>query len=256
MTALRSLLFNILFAVGSLAILSCGMPSLLMSRRAIYVVGHAWSRSTLRGLAAICGITHEIRGRENLPDGKFLIASKHQSAWDTLIFEEILHEPGYVIKKELFQIPLIGWYMRKSGYLAVDRAGGAKALRRLIRQAGETLAEGRALVIYPEGTRSAPGQTRAYHPGVAALYTQLQVPVVPVALNSGLFWGRRAFLKHPGRITLQILPPIAPGLPRRAFMAELRRRIEDTSEDLRQEAATAAGHPPPVDKSVGGCSRP
>src|SRR5690606_21388864 len=148
----------------------------------------------------------------------FIVAAKHQSAWDTMAFYWVLDDAAYVLKKELLSIPLYGWCARKARMIGVDRSGGAKALRAMVEQAQNCLAEGRPIVIFPEGTRTAPGRRSAYHPGIAALYTRLGVPVVPVALNSGLFWGRRSFIKQPGRIVVQFLPPIPPGLERRAFM--------------------------------------
>ena len=147
-----------------------------------------------------------------------------------------MDDANYIVKEELFAIPVYGWYLRKAGYVRVDRRGGAKALRALLRDARAAMNAGRPLVIFPEGTRSAPGERRPYHPGVAALYRHLKITVVPAALNSGLFWGRHAFLKTPGRIVLEFLPPIAPGLTHEDFMKELAHRIEGASERLRIEA--------------------
>ena len=129
-------------------------------------------------------------------------------------------------------VPFFGWLLRRAGMIPVDRAGRASALRDMIGQAKQRTVQGRPLLIFPEGTRTAPGERRPYHPGVAALYGQLGLPVVPVALNSGLFWGRRQFVKRPGTITLEFLPAIPPGLPRKAFMAELERRLEGASARL------------------------
>jgi 1-acyl-sn-glycerol-3-phosphate acyltransferase len=235
MTVLRSLLFNALFFAWSMLMHLVSLPALLLPRRATMVLGRFWVRGLLRILAAVCGLRHEVRGRENLPDGPCIIASKHQSAWDTLIWSQLLDDPSYVMKRELLWVPLFGWFLAKVGVVAVDRTGGAPALRRLVRDAQAKLDQGRPLVIFPEGTRTEPGRQRPYQPGVAALYVQLGVPVVPVALNSGLFWGRRSFHKHPGRIVLEFLPPIPPGLPRKAFLAELHDRIETASERLCRE---------------------
>ncbi len=238
MTALRSLVFNGLFFAWSCLMFLVSLPALILPRAATQRCGGLWVRGLLWMLAAVCGLRHEIRGRENLPEGACIIASKHQSAWDTLIFSQILDDACYVMKRELLWVPLFGLYLMKSGVVPVDRGGGAGALRRMVKAARAMAAAGRPIVIYPEGTRVAPGKRRDYQPGVSALYSQLELPVVPVALNSGLFWGRRSFLKHPGRITLQFLPPIAPGLARKDFTAELARRLETGSEDLRKEAET------------------
>jgi 1-acyl-sn-glycerol-3-phosphate acyltransferase len=161
-----------------------------------------------------------------------IFAVKHQSSWETLALAAILDRPIYVLKRELVWIPLFGLYLLGSGALAVDRGAGAKALRQLMRKAEEAAKNGRPFLIFPEGTRVAPGEHRPYQPGIAALYDKLRRPVVPVALNSGLFWGRRSFVKRPGRITVEFLDPIPAGLDRRRFMKELEARIEGASQRL------------------------
>jgi 1-acyl-sn-glycerol-3-phosphate acyltransferase len=162
---------------------------------------------------------------------------KHQSAWDTLILPVVLGDPAVVIKRELLWVPFYGWYAARAGSIAIDRRGGAGALRRMLADAREAAEQGRAIVIFPEGTRTAPGQTLTYQPGVAALYQALALPLVPAAVNSGLYWGRRSFVKRPGRIVLSFLDPIPPGLPRRELMAELETRIETATAALEREAA-------------------
>lgn len=232
MIVLRALLFNlVLFGSGAL-FLSLALPALILPRRVTILVGETWFSFILTALRVICGISHEVRGLENLPATPCIVASKHQSAWDTFAFLTFLDDAAYVIKKELIRIPVYGWLMNKAGMVPVDRAGGARALRGMVRTARGRLADGRNVVIFPEGTRTAPGTHRAYHPGVAALYTQLAVPVVPVALNSGLYWPRRAFIKRPGHIVVEILPPIPPGLPRGDFMRRLEASIEEASARL------------------------
>src|SRR6185503_14480681 len=148
------------------------------------------------------------------------------SSWETLAFTKLFPDSAIVLKRELLFIPVVGWAMARAGNIAVARGDGAQALRGLVRQARVAAGEGRSILIFPEGTRVAVGTERPYHFGVAALYRQLGVPVVPVALNSGLFWGRRKWVKRPGRITVEVLEPIAPGLARTAFMDTLRARIE------------------------------
>ena len=226
MAGLRSLAFNVLFFAWTAAIVLFGLPALVVGRKGVYAVGRLWARGTFALLAALVGIRHRILGRERLPPEPVIAAVKHQSSWDTLVCALIFAEPAYVLKRELTWIPLFGWYLIRGGMIAVDRGAGGSALRRLLRRARAVAEEGRSILIYPEGTRTAPGATRPYQPGVAALYEHLKLPVVPIALNSGLFWGRRSFLKRPGTITLEILEPIQPGLERRAFLTELERRIE------------------------------
>jgi 1-acyl-sn-glycerol-3-phosphate acyltransferase len=232
MIVLRALLFNLVLFLSGAVFLSLSMPALLMPRRFTILVGDIWFAFLLTALRVICGISHEIRGLENIPDTPCIIAAKHQSAWDTFAFVTFIKDAAYVIKQELTRIPVYGWLLIKAAMVPVDRAAGAKALRNMIRTARSRLADGRHIVIFPEGTRTAPGQRRSYLPGVAALYSQLAVPVVPVALNSGLFWPRRAFLKRPGHIVVEILPPIPSGLPRREFMERLQSAIEEASVRL------------------------
>jgi 1-acyl-sn-glycerol-3-phosphate acyltransferase len=232
MTALRSLLFNGFFYGWTALCVVVGLPLLLGPRRGIYYLGRAWAHPILAALALLCGLRHEVRGRENLPAGAVLIAAKHQSAWDTIIFSILLWDHSFVLKRELLWVPLFGLYLARAGLIAVDRQGGARALKQMVAAARRVAALGRPIVIFPEGTRVAPDQHRPYQPGVAALYGQLGLPVVPVALNSGLFWRRRSFLKRPGTITLEFLPPIAPGLPRKTFLARLEEAIEGRSRAL------------------------
>jgi 1-acyl-sn-glycerol-3-phosphate acyltransferase len=174
---------------------------------------------------------------------------KHQSAWDTLAVPVIFRDPVIVIKRELGWIPIYGWFARKAGMIPIDRGGGAQALKRMLAAAERAASQGRPILIFPEGTRTAVGERRPYHPGVAALYRQLGLPLVPVALDSGLFWGRREFLKRPGRITVEILPPIPPGRDRRAVIGELEQAIEGATARL-----VAAAQGPAGDKPVDGAA--
>jgi 1-acyl-sn-glycerol-3-phosphate acyltransferase len=237
MSWLRALAFNIAF-VGVTALLGvAGLPMLLAPRRRVMRFGRFWARCVLALLKAIVGLDGEVRGTEHLPRGASIIAMKHQSAWDTLILPVVLGDPAVVLKRELFLVPFYGWYAARAGSIAIDRRGGAGALRRMVTAARRAASAGRPVVIFPEGTRTAPGHRLAYQPGVAALYQALQLPVVPAAVNSGLYWGRRSFVKRPGRIILAFLEPIAPGLPRREMMAELEARIEAATAALEREGA-------------------
>jgi len=237
MTTLRSFLFNILFALWTALVFVLSLPTLVLPRSAAWWMGGLWVRGALLLLRATVGLKHRVRGVEHRIAGPAIYAAKHQSAWDTLVFPLLLDKPAYVLKQELIRVPLFGSYLKQCGMIPVDREGGASALKQLRKAARAAVAQGRSILIYPEGTRTPPGERRPYHPGVAALYGDLGVPVIPVALNSGLFWGRRSFHKKPGTITIEFLPPIAPGLPRREFMQELQNRLERASERL---AATAA----------------
>jgi 1-acyl-sn-glycerol-3-phosphate acyltransferase len=235
-TAVRSLLFAVLALTWTALLTIVYLPLLALPRRIVQRAAALWSRGVLGLLAATCGLRHRVVGFERLPAGPAIIAAKHQSAWDTVIFHRLFDDPVYVLKGELLAVPLFGWYLRKTGNIAIDRAAGVRAIRTMLPAARRLAAEGARIVVFPEGTRVPPGGRRRYNPGIAALYQQVPVPVVPVALNSGLFWGRRGFLKRPGVITLEFLEPMPSGLNRDGFLAELERRIERATARLLADA--------------------
>jgi 1-acyl-sn-glycerol-3-phosphate acyltransferase len=237
MSWLRALAFYIAFFGVTALFGAAGLPLLLAPRRWVMRFGRVWARCVLALLRTIVGLDGDVRGLEHIPSGPSIIAMKHQSAWDTLILPLILDDFAVVLKRELLFVPFYGWYAARAGSIAIDRRGGAGALRRMVAAARQAVAAGRPVVIFPEGTRTAPGQRLAYQPGVAALYQALGLPVVPAAVNSGLFWGRRSFVKRPGRITLAFIEPIPPGLPRRQLMSELESRIEARTSALEREGS-------------------
>lgn len=241
MLAFRSLLFNAAFFGGGLLFALALVPCLVLPRGAMQWGLKAWASGTMWALRHIAGLTWEVKGQENLPDRPCIFACKHQSAWETGIFYLLINDPSYILKKELLSIPFFGWYIARSGAIAIDRKAGAKALKHMITETKACLERGQNVVIFPEGTRAAPGKPGTYHPGIAALYKGVDAPVIPVALNSGLFWQRRSFLKRPGRITLEFLPPVEQGQDRRAFMADLQARMEEATNRL---IADARGHYP------------
>ncbi|MBI0433535.1 lysophospholipid acyltransferase family protein [Roseomonas sp. KE0001] len=248
---LRSLLFNALFF--SLTALCClsGILLLPLPRRLLRRYVQGWARLMLFLLRVVCGIRLAVTGRENLPEGPVVIAAKHQSAYDTIVWLALLPEPVYVLKQELLRIPAWGWMARHYGAVAVDRTGGAAALKRMVRQASQALAAGDQIVIFPEGTRTAPGQRVPYLPGVVALASASGAPVVPAATDSGLFWGRRAFAKWPGTIHVAILPPLPPGLSRAQLIARLTDAIETESDRLAALQGFSPQRGELVDNSVG-----
>ncbi len=236
MLLLRSLLFNLLFFAWTVLIFIVYLPLLLLPRQFLAKAAGAWTGGVLAILRLVVGLDYEVRGRENLPDGPCVLASKHQSAWDTLVFSQIVPDSTFILKRELMWVPIFGWYLKHYGVVPVNRGGGAPVLRQMLRDAEAIAADGRSIVIFPEGTRTPPGESRRYRSGVSVLYTDMNVPVVPVALNSGLYWRRRAFRKLPGRIVLEFLPPIPPGLSREAFMERLREELEGATQRLVAEA--------------------
>lgn len=232
MTLLRSLAYQIVFGFWTVIFAIVFLPALVLPFWAISLVSRFWSRSIFALLRVFTGLGYRIEGIENIPAETVIFASKHQSAWDTMIFPLVLDNPAIILKKELHWIPFYGWYAKKYGTIGIDRSGGAGALRVMLRDARSALERGRSVVVFPEGTRTAPGEIKTYQSGIAALYRDLAVPVVPVALNSGLFWSRRSILRKPGTITLRFLPAIPPNLERKEFMARLESAIEAAQTEL------------------------
>lgn len=241
MTALRVLRSTVFTAVMFGWGLIAGvvfLPILLLPPRHVRVWGGWWSQSVIALARYICGIRWRVVGLENMPaEGRIIFASKHQSAWDTLFFPAYFPGVASVAKRELRFIPLYGWYTWRAGTIWIDRSRGAAAIRGMVRGTVAALKEGRHVVIFPQGTRTLAGETRAYQPGIAALYGAADVPVVPVALNSGQCWGRRALLKQPGLITVELLAPIPPGLDRKTFMARLEDTLESATRRIEAEEA-------------------
>lgn len=241
---LRSAIFNALFFAWNGIVLVLSLPLALVPRSAMLRSARLITAGSNTLLKYVIGLTYEVRGDLSLLQQPVIVACKHQSAWDTFIFYRLARDPAYVMKKELMLIPVYGWLARKQRMIPIDRKAGAGALRGLLRAAEQALAERRQIVIFPQGTRMAPGARAPYQPGVAALYSRLGVPVVPIALNSGCFWPRRSFVKFPGRMVLELLEPIPPGLPKARFLAELEQRIESATARLETEAQRAAERGP------------
>lgn len=242
MTALRSALFNAAFFGVTAVLLVLALPLLALPRPVIRETARLWARTVILLLRGICGVRLELRGIERIPPGGAVLAAKHQSAFDTIVWLALLPDAAYVLKRELLAIPVYGWHARKLGMIPVDRTGGGAALRAMLRRAIAAIEQRRQVVIFPEGTRSAPGERVPYQPGVVAIASATAAPVLPVATDSGRIWGRRAFTKRQGVIRISVLPPLPAGLHRGALMAALEDAIESETAALLRE---------PVDKSVG-----
>ena len=233
MLFLKSVAFNALLVGSTLVLGIIGLPLLLVDRRWCCRLRDLWIRILLGGLRVLVGLDWRVEGREHLPASpRILVAAKHQSAWETLALHVLFPDPAFVMKRELLRLPLIGWYMTRVGMVPINRSGGANALRIMIAAARTLSDAGRPVVIFPQGTRVRPGTDAPYYIGLFAVYRALGVPVVPVALNSGHFWPRQAFIKRPGTITVRLLPAIEPGLERSEFMHRVRCVIEDASDAL------------------------
>ena len=236
MLALRSLLFTAWLYL-SMPVFAIGLsPALLMSRRTAVAVIALWARFVLFGLRVLCGVRVEVRGLEHRPAGAALIGAKHQGMLDVIAPFTFLDDPCFVMKKELMPLPFFGWFAWKTRMIPVDRSAHARALKAMVRAARERLVGGRQIVIFPEGTRTIPGRAGDYKPGVAALYRDLDTPCWPVATNSGVCWPARGFIRRPGTVVFEFLPPIPAGLKRAEFMTRLETDIETASKKLLERA--------------------
>uniref|UniRef100_A0A9E8A0M9 1-acyl-sn-glycerol-3-phosphate acyltransferase n=1 Tax=Bosea sp. NBC_00436 TaxID=2969620 RepID=A0A9E8A0M9_9HYPH len=234
MLVLRSLVFNVLFYANLILWLIFGvLPAMLLPQRMLLAVAIGWARSALWLMRAVAGMRCEITGLENIPQGGLMVGAKHQSFLETFALITIFRNPVFILKRELTWIPVFGWALTKLRMIPVNRGARARALSDVTRRAKVELGQnGRQLLIFPEGTRRAPGAPPAYKFGAAHLYAELGVPCVPVALNTGLYWPRRKFLRRPGTVRIEILPPIEPGLDKVAFQNLLQERVEAASDRL------------------------
>lgn len=241
---LRSYIFTVYMYVTALIIASVCFPSLLKRDWAMKV-SKAWASVALWGLRNICGIDRCIQGTEVIPDGPAIIAGKHQSMWETIFLAAALPHPSFVLKKELKRLPIFGWWCARSGFIFVDRKAGAKALRQMISDAQNALDQGSShIIIFPEGTRTRVGERASYQPGVAALVKALQLPILPVAHNSGCYWRHYRGDKIPGTITLQFMEPISSSTPRTELMKRLEDVIEPATRALESKAERATASSP------------
>lgn len=243
MNAIRSFLY-VIWLYGWMAVLGIlALPTLLLPRGAILWVIRLYARLVVLGLKWICGIHVEFRGREHVTGGPLLIAGKHQAMLDVFVPFLIFDDPVLVMKRELLWYPALGWYALKTRMLAIDRSGGAKTMRKMLTAAeARVKGENRQMLIYPEGTRSDPGAAPDYKPaGVRAFYKSLNVPMVPLATNSGLCWPAHGMVRTPGKVVYEILPPIAPGMNPKAMLSELEQQLEAGSARLLEEGLAAQG---------------
>jgi 1-acyl-sn-glycerol-3-phosphate acyltransferase len=249
---IRSILFNVLFYLNMIALMCLALPTLVMPRRAILEVVRFWARSNNWLLRTVCGITVELRGLEKIPPGALLVASKHQSLWETFALVPLFADPAFILKRELMWLPFFGWLAGKAQMIPVDRGARSQALAAISVRARIELARNRQIVIFPEGTRRPPGAEPKYKYGVVHLYAESGVACLPIALNSGLFWPRRSIRRYPGTIVAEFLDPIAPGLDKQVFFEQLQQAIETATARLIREGEGQLGatrRPPHHDRS-------
>jgi 1-acyl-sn-glycerol-3-phosphate acyltransferase len=245
---LRSLVYNVLFYALLVFWIIIALPTFLMPRRIFMRVARIWARQSIALMRVVCRTKVEYRGVEKIPRGPLIVASKHQSMWETFALLQFFDQPLFIYKRELGWIPFFGWYLVKANMIGVDRDGGMRSLMEMARRAPAEVRRGRQLVIFPEGTRRAVGAPPSYKTGVGQIYVNSGVPCLPVALNSGLFWPRRTFMRYPGTLVVEFLDPLPPGLSRKEFTARVSTAIEDATARLvaaaRREQAELFGRVP------------
>ena len=230
---IRSSIYYIIFSLNLLIFSIIFLPLFFLPRSMGLLVLTFWARVSQSILFYLCEVDFEVYGQEYIPKERALIASKHQSTWETINFLHILDQPPVMIlKKELLFIPFFGQYALKFGNIAINRKAGVSAIKDMVKKAKKSRDQNRSILIFPEGTRSAINSDPEYKRGILALYKNLKIPCVPVALNSGLFWPKNKFMKNPGKISVEFLKPIEPGLSDDDFMRQLQTRIEDTTDVL------------------------
>lgn len=236
MIYIRSLIFKIYFPLWTALVCTLLYPTLFMGYKAASLTGRIWAFGVVWGCRIISGVSFEVKGEINLPkEGPFILACKHQSSWDTAIFLMLFNNnPVYILKKELLKIPLFGSYLKAIDMVPVDRSGGSSALKSMTKMIKERTDKGRSVVIFPEGTRTLPGEKVKYQPGIAFIYLDesIKAPVIPTVLNSGKFWSNKKFLTYPGTINIEYFPEIKPGLNRKKFMEKLETTMEEASDRL------------------------
>ncbi|MBX9819916.1 lysophospholipid acyltransferase family protein [Afipia birgiae] len=251
---LRSLLYNIVFYLNLAFWVLLGLPTYAMPRWGIVWIATNWGKTSIWWMRIICNTKVEYRGLEKIPKGPLIAAAKHQSTWETFALLQFFDEPLYILKRELLWLPLFGWYLSKAGMIGVNRKAGGRTLIDITKRAAREIQRGRQLLIFPEGTRRAVDAPPDYKSGVSLIYGEAGVPCIPVALNSGLFWPRRTFMRYPGTLVIEFLDPIPPGLKRQEFTARMQAVIEEATDRLvkagREEQVRLIGFSAPVATSI------
>ena len=240
---LRSLVFNILcYSTLALGCVAASIIGVFSRKTTVKMWSNIVLPAILVWLKYVAGIEFEVRGRQYIQKGPALYASKHESALETYTLSVVVKDLAYVLKKELTYIPVFGWAQYFYGMIAVDRSAGGAAMKGMLREAKKRIAENRSVIIFPEGTRVKPGTCGSYKSGLLFLAQNLNVPVVPVALNTGLFWGKNSFLRYSGKVIVEFMEPMPNNLPKKEFLELLQRRIEDKCKELNEETVKNYPH--------------
>ncbi|RCL03517.1 MAG: 1-acyl-sn-glycerol-3-phosphate acyltransferase [Candidatus Tokpelaia sp. JSC161] len=230
---LKSIIFKICFISVTIIEMILFTPFyFFLSHKKAWIVPRLWIRTILFLQKYIVGISYQIEGIEHLPHNAYIIAAKHQSIWETLILVLHIQDPTFILKRELMRIPVFGCFLAKMNMIPINRRMPLKALRMIIKQAKQMVKANRQIIIFPEGTRQFPGEKPKYKNGIFQIYSELVLPVIPIALNSGIYWPKKQFCLYPGIIQCRILPPIQPGLKKIEFMTLLEKEIENSCDEL------------------------
>ena len=209
------------------------LPYLLLPNSFVRSLANLWISGILNILKLTCGITYEIRGRENIPNHSVIVASKHQSTFETFLLFRLIKNSIFIHKKELFFIPIFGFYLKKSNMIAINRAEGTKAMRKMLNEIKQSIVNGYSIIIFPEGTRKKPGESPDYKTGIAGIYKESEVEVLPVALNSGYYWPKHTFIKTSGKIIIKFLKPIPSQLEKSEFLKKIESAIEGETNEMK-----------------------
>jgi len=229
---IKSSIFYFLLVLWTIFLGILFIPFLFLPKDKLYKPAQIWIGGIFQLLDKICNLSFEIKGQEHMDNKIKLIASKHQSTFETLLLFYKLPKSIFIHKRELFLIPIFGLYLKKLNMISINRSAGPRALKKMLSDSVDRISRGNILIIFPEGTRKKPGENPDYKPGIAGIYNVLNSDVLPVALNSGLFWPKNSLVIRPGKITLEFLPPIKKGLEKESFLETLQKTIEDKTISL------------------------
>jgi len=228
----RSIIFYLLLYMWTLTLGVLALPYLLLPSSYVRSLANLWISGILELLKLTCGITYEIKNIENIPDRAVIVASKHQSAFETLLLFRLVKNSIFIHKRELFLIPIFGLYLKKSNMISINRNEGAKAIRKMLNEVKQNILNGYSIIIFPEGTRKKPGDPPDYKTGIAGIYKESEAEVLPVAVNSGNYWPKHTFIKKPGNIIIKFLKPIPSKLEKSEFLKKIESVIEDETNKI------------------------
>lgn len=234
---LNSLLYNIFFIIWTILWGGMSLPLAICSKRLSYFIGYFWAFILLKALKIICNISYCVEGKDYIPKKTCIVAAKHESTWDTVFLLQYFYNPSFILKKELTYIPIFGWHLFALRMIYINRKQSTKALKIILEKAKNIIADGRKIIIFPQGTRTLPNEKKPYKSGIYAIAQQANLPVLPIALNSGNLWKKNAFMKYPGTITVKIMPMIKTTNNKQEFIKSLTNTIETNYQQINNSFA-------------------